>query len=139
MQLSELRQRVPELKRRQSALEKELDGLAVQALEHSRLLDVNLSMERFLEQIKSSAQNLTVEDKQKIVRLLVKDIVIGADSITINHNIPLTGHAEGKKMPGYRLCTSRPVVRTPDFIRVSCDLTRPYTRPVGRLTRPPTL
>ena len=108
LELAELRQRVPELKRRQLALEKQLEGLTSQTLEHSRLVDMNPAMEQFLQQLKASAQNLTIEDKQKIVRLLVKDVVIGSDTITINHSIPLSGHAEGQKLPGYRLCTRRP-------------------------------
>jgi site-specific DNA recombinase len=112
MELSELRQRVPELKKRQSVLQKELDGLQMQALEQSRLADVNPSLERFLQEIKTSAQNLAIEDKHKIVRLLVKDVIVGPDSITINHSIPLTGHAEGQKVPGYRLCTRRQPVRS---------------------------
>ena len=128
MELGELRQRVPELKKRQLALEKELDGLKMQALEQSRLVDMNPSMEGFLQQIKASAQNLTIEEKQKIVRLLVKDVVIGPDSITINHSIPLTGHAEGQKVPGYRLCTRRQPVRRPIFTRVLIDLSRAASR-----------
>ena len=107
MELAELRERVPELKRRQLALEKQLEGLTTQALEHSRLMDLNPSMEQFLEQLKASAQNLTVEEKQKIVRLLIKDVVVGSDTIVINHSIPLSSHAEGQKLPGYRLCTRR--------------------------------
>jgi len=114
--LGELRQRVPELKKRQLALAKELDGLNMQVLEQSRLAEINPSMERFLEHIKASAQNLTVTDKQKIVRLLVKDVVIGPDSITINHSIPLAQHPEGQKVPGYRLCTRRQPVRTIGFV-----------------------
>ena len=115
MELGELRQRVPELKKRQSALQKELDGLRMQALEQSRLVEMNPSIERFLQQIKASAQNLTIEAKQKIVRMLVKDVVIGPNSITINHSIPLAGHAEGQKVPGYRLCTRRQPVRNRIF------------------------
>jgi site-specific DNA recombinase len=115
MELAELRRRVPELKRRELALEKELDGLTIQALEHSRLVELNSSMERFLEHIKASAQNLTIEDKQKIVRLLVKDVVISSDNITINHSIPLSGQAEGQKLPGYRLCTRRNVETNTDL------------------------
>jgi site-specific DNA recombinase len=111
IELSELRQRVPELKKRQLALAKELEGLNLQALEQNQLLEVNSSMERFLQQIKASAPNLTIEEKQKIVRLLVKDIVVGPDNITINHSIPLSGHVEGQKVPGYRLCTRREPVR----------------------------
>jgi len=112
MKLNELRERVPELRKRQSALQKELDSLKLQALEQSRLADISPSLERLSQEIKASAQNLSIEGKQKIVRLLVKDVVVGPNSITINHSIALAGHAEGQKVPGYRLCTSRQVVRT---------------------------
>ena len=112
MELGELRQRVPELKKRQLALKKELEGLNIQALERSRLVEMNPSLETFLRQMKESAQGLTIEQKQRIIRLLVKDIVIGPDSITINHSIPFAGHTAGQKVPGYRLCTRRQPVRT---------------------------
>ncbi len=111
LELGELRHRLPELKKRQLTLKKELDGLNIQALERNRLTQMNPSIEKFLQQIKASAQNLTIEQKQKIVRLLVKDVVIGSDSITINHSIPLAGHGEGQTVPGYRLCTRRQPVR----------------------------
>jgi site-specific DNA recombinase len=107
MELGELRQRVPELKKRQLALKKELEGLNIQALEHNRLVDMNPCIESFLRQIKVGAQNLAIEQKQKIVRLLVKEVVVGSDSVTINHSIPLAAHPEGQKTPGYRLCTRR--------------------------------
>jgi site-specific DNA recombinase len=113
MELSELRQRLPELKKRQSALQNELEGLKLQALEQTRLAEMNPSIERFLQEIKASVQNLTIEQKQKIIRLLVRDVVVGPDHITINHSIALTGHAEGQKVPGYRLCTRRQPVRKP--------------------------
>jgi site-specific DNA recombinase len=105
--LSQLRSRMPELKRRQGALEKELQSLTLQALEHSRLLEINDSMDKFMQQLKHSAQSLNVEQKQKIVRLLVKEVVVASDSITIHHHIPLSGHRDGQKSPDYPLCLTR--------------------------------
>jgi DNA repair exonuclease SbcCD ATPase subunit len=46
--LGDLRNRAPELRRRQAAIEKELEGVALQALEKSRLTQLNASMENFL-------------------------------------------------------------------------------------------
>ena len=112
MQLSELRERVPELKKRQLALEKELESLNMRVLESARLAEINHSMERFLEQLKQSAQNISVEQKQRIVRLMIREVVVGLDHIVIHHSIPLSGQPGGQKVPGYRLCTNRqPVSR----------------------------
>ena len=105
--LTELRQRVPELKKRQVALEREQESLNLQAVEHNRLMEMNVSMERFMEQLKNSVQNLDVQQKQRIVRLLVREVVVGSDHVTIHHSVPLSEHRIGQKMPGYRLCMSR--------------------------------
>lgn len=105
--LSELRERVPELKKRQMALEKEQQSLNLQALEESRLLEMNTSLERFMEQLRNSAENLDVLQKQKIVRLLVREVVVGRDTVTIHHSVPLSEHRTGQKVPGYRLCMGR--------------------------------
>src|SRR6266852_1657094 len=105
MELADLRQRVPEVRRRQLALEKELEGLKLQTVEHSRLVEMKVSLERFTEELSHSAQKLDVLQKQKIVRLLVKEVVVGPDSVTIHHSIPLSPHLAGQKVPSYRLCT----------------------------------
>jgi site-specific DNA recombinase len=90
MDLDELRRRAPQLRQREQALKKELQSLNLQALERERLTEVNVSMERFMEQLRNSAQKLDVEQKQKIVRLLVREVVVGVDTITIHHSIPLS-------------------------------------------------
>ena len=105
LDLAELRHRAPELKKRQVALEKELESLNLQAVEHNRLVEMNASMARFIEQLRSSAQKLNVEQKQRIVRLLVREVVVSPDTITVHHSIPLAQHLSGHKAPGYRLCT----------------------------------
>jgi site-specific DNA recombinase len=93
--LAELRHRLPELKERESALQRELDGLNLQAIEQSRLVGINASIAKFTEQLRNSAQELDVERKQKIVRLLVREVVVGPDRITIHHSISLSRHRNG--------------------------------------------
>jgi site-specific DNA recombinase len=107
LDLGELRHRVPELRKRQGALERELQSLELQAVEQDRLREMSVSMERFTEQLRNSAQKLDVEQKQKIVRLLVREVVVGPDTVTIQHSIPRSAHRGGQKMPGYRLCMGR--------------------------------
>ncbi len=110
LDLSELRRRAPQLKQRAQALEKELQSLSLQALERDRLAEMNVSMERFMEQLRNSVQQLDVEQKQRIVRLLVREVIVGTDTVTIHHNIPLSRNRTGQKEPDYRLCTRRDTV-----------------------------
>jgi site-specific DNA recombinase len=108
--LGELRSRVPELKKRQTALENEYQSLSLQAVQQSRLAEVNLSIERFTQQLLNSAANLDVLQKQKILRLLVREVVVGTDVVTIHHSIPLSEHPMGRKVHNYRLCMGRDTV-----------------------------
>jgi hypothetical protein len=69
-----------------------------------------------LGRLKQSARNLSVADKQKIVRLLVKEIIVEKDTIIVRHCIPLTSHAEPKEQlngqagqSSYQVCTRRDV------------------------------
>ncbi len=43
------------------------------------------SLETFLGRLKQSARNLSVADKQKIIRLLVKEIIVEKDTIIARH------------------------------------------------------
>jgi site-specific DNA recombinase len=105
--LEELRQRIPELRKRQTALEKEEQSLALQGLEEGRLLEMTNSLEHFTEQLRHSAQHLDIQTKQRIVRLLVHQVVVGSETVTINHSIPLTATQVGQKLPVSALCHSR--------------------------------
>src|SRR5258708_20183030 len=89
LDLDQLRLRTPELKKRQVALEKELESLQLQAMERERLAELNVSLGKFADQLKDSAQKLVVEKKQKIPRLLIRDVSSRPDNITIHHTIPL--------------------------------------------------
>jgi site-specific DNA recombinase len=49
-------------------------------------------------------------ERQKIVRLLVKEILVGEDSITIRHSIPIPSAPPGSQAlngQNYLLCTGR--------------------------------
>lgn len=105
MSLVDLRARVPELRRRQKALENELQSVSLQAIEHSRLIELSASMENFLAQLKQRSQNLDVLQRQKIVRMLIKQIVVGKDTLIIEHCLPLSGTPADPPGGNYLLCT----------------------------------
>jgi site-specific DNA recombinase len=88
LSLSELRERVPALRKKIAALETEKQNLNVRAVEDQRWRDVNQSLESFVARLNQTAQNLTNVEKQKIVRLLIKQIDVGSDTVTIHHSIP---------------------------------------------------
>jgi site-specific DNA recombinase len=106
--LADLRSRAPELRRRQATLEKELEGVALQALEKTRLTQLNASMEKFLATLQQSAKTLEVVERQKIVRLVVKQIIVNGDTLTIHHSIPISRSSQERQpSASYLLCTRR--------------------------------
>jgi len=88
--LGQLRERMPALRKKQSAAQKELDGAHWQALAEAQLQQLDESLESFLRRLKESAQKITVADKQKIIRLLVKEVLVEKDAITVRHCIPFS-------------------------------------------------
>jgi site-specific DNA recombinase len=104
--LADLRSRAPELRRRQATIEKELEGVALQALEKTRLTQLNASMENFLVALQQSAKTLEIVERQKIVRLVVKQIIVNGDTLTIHHSIPIARSTqESQPSTSYLLCT----------------------------------
>ena len=43
----------------------------------------------FLDRLRSTADTLDVMERQRIVRLVVKEVLIGDDNIVIRHSIPI--------------------------------------------------
>jgi site-specific DNA recombinase len=103
--LGDLRSRAPELRRRQAAIEKQLQGVALQALEKSRLTQLNASIENFLAALRQSAKQLEVIERQKVVRLVIKQIVVNGDALIIQHSIPISRSNESQPRASYLLCT----------------------------------
>jgi len=56
--------------------------------EQATYLRLAHTLGEFLQRLHNQAQTLDVLARQRVVRLLVKEIVVGHDSITIRHSIP---------------------------------------------------
>jgi len=103
--LADLRKRSPEIKKKLGALEQEQQNLKVRAVEDKRWIEVSNSMDTFLGRLNETAQTMTPVERQKLLRLLVKQITVGKDLITVHHSIP-TGATRGSaELGSYPLCT----------------------------------
>jgi site-specific DNA recombinase len=107
LNLSDLRDRAPALKKKIAALESERQNLGVRALEDQRWIEINQSLESFVARLNQTAQNLTTAERQKIVRLLVKQIDVGKETITIHHSIPIDHGQAGGSAESSRLYKRR--------------------------------
>ena len=86
--LDELRARSPALRKREATLQAELDALNAELLDAESYLKLTDTLDSFRERLGANAQQLTIEQRQQIVRLLVREVLVGEDQITIRHSIP---------------------------------------------------
>ncbi len=87
--IDELRARLPELRQREQADHAELQSITDQAHDRAAYLRLAETLAEFLSRLHSSAKSLDVEERQRIVRLLVKEVLVGDDTIVIRHSIPV--------------------------------------------------
>ena len=94
--LEELRARMPELRRREATLRAELDGLDTDLRNAETYLKLTETLDAFRARLTANAETLTIEQRQEIVRLVVREVLLGDDDVTIRHSIPLpTGSQPG--------------------------------------------
>ena len=98
--LDALRSRLAPVRKREQALERELKALDAAGLGEERFLKLAESVGRFLSRLQDSAQRLDVEERQKVLRLVVKEILVGEDTIHIKHSIPITSSPPPNPDPG---------------------------------------
>jgi site-specific DNA recombinase len=113
LSLEQLRERMPMLRQRQQALRAELQAITDQANDRAAFLRLAETLTAFLTRLRSAAESLSVMERQKIVRLLVKEILVGEDTITIRHSIPIpsappqNGGSQALNGQNYLLCKGR--------------------------------
>jgi site-specific DNA recombinase len=89
LSLDELRGRMPELRAREQAHQAELQAIVDQTTEREVWIRLAESAAAFLTRLRSSAQTLDVVERQRIVRLVVKEVLVDDERIIIRHSIPL--------------------------------------------------
>ena len=95
LSLDELRRRMPELRQRETRLKAELESLRAQLADQATYLRLAHTLGEFLARLRTQVQGVNVLERQRVVRLLVKEVVVGPDSITIRHSIPNASRPSG--------------------------------------------
>ncbi|WP_406724452.1 recombinase family protein [Streptomyces sp. GD-15H] len=87
--IDELRARMPGLRAREANLRRQLDALQAQLADRDAYLKLADDLEGFLAQLRHNAATAGIEERQRVLRLLVQDVLIGPEKITIRHRIPI--------------------------------------------------
>ena len=90
--LDELRARMPDLRAKQTSLQAALDALDAAQIDQETYLKLAENLESFLSRLRDNADTATVEDRQKVLRSVVKEVLVGPERITIRHSIPVRDH-----------------------------------------------
>jgi Recombinase/Resolvase, N terminal domain/Recombinase zinc beta ribbon domain len=88
LSLDELRARMPDLRGRETSLRHQAQALDAHLADREVYLKLADNLEGFLATLRKSAVTATVQDRQRVLRLLVKEVLVGPGSIVIRHSIP---------------------------------------------------
>jgi site-specific DNA recombinase len=97
--LPELRHRMPELRKQAHAVESELQSLESATLDQAKYLQLAETLATFRSRLRARAETLDIRERQQILRLLVKEILVDAETITIRHSFAIPSGPESNGMP----------------------------------------
>ncbi len=102
--ISQLRKRMPELQKFVSATDKELENLKTHQLALDQRLQL-LDVQSFKNHLSQNLNDLNIQEKKKVMRLLIKEVIVGDDIIDIKHSIPLKEGINEQNDKNYQVCT----------------------------------
>src|SRR5262249_44212672 len=100
LSLEELRTRMPPLRQREATAETQLAAFEAELTDAETYVTLAESLEGFLAKLHDSAQTLALANRQRVVRLILKEVQVGPDTLVLRHSIPVSG---GHPDPGYLL------------------------------------
>ena len=86
--LDELRERLPALRSRHSAVRAQITELQTQQVDQAVYLQLANNVDGFLARLRTTIRQAAVPERQRVVRLLVKEILVTPDRVLIRHSIP---------------------------------------------------
>jgi site-specific DNA recombinase len=99
--LDELRDRMPDLRAKDVTLRASLEALGTQLLDQATYLKLAEDLEGFLSRLRETADTATIADRQKVLRNVVKEVLVGPERVIVRHCIPVRDHPF--RPPGYPL------------------------------------
>lgn len=88
--LEDLRARMPALRTQQRAVEAEREAIETATTDEARYLRLSETLADFRTKLRGRANTLDLTERQKIVRLLIREVRVDVDAITICHSLPLS-------------------------------------------------
>lgn len=86
--LDELRAHMPALRAKATSLGGALASLDAQLLDRETYLALAENLEAFLSRLRDTSEVASIEDRQKVVRSVVKEVLVGPERVVIRHSIP---------------------------------------------------
>jgi site-specific DNA recombinase len=99
--LGELRACMPDLRAKQTSVQGSIDALAAQLFDQETYLKLAEDLEGFLARLRDTAGTATVPDRQKVLRSVVREVLVGPERVIVRHSIPVRDHPF--LSPGYPL------------------------------------
>ena len=100
LSLEELRTRMPPLRQREATAAAQLGAFEAELMDAETYVTLAQSLEGFLAKLHEAAQSLALADRQRVVRLILKEVQVGPDTLVLRHSIPVPGNHPD---PGYLL------------------------------------
>ena len=98
--LDELRRRLPPLRQREVTAEAQLAALDAELADAETYVSLAQTLEGFLAKLREAAHTLAVAERQRVIRLVLKEVQVGPDTLVLRHSIPVPGNHPD---PGYLL------------------------------------
>jgi site-specific DNA recombinase len=86
--LNDFRSRVPPLRSKEASLCTQLEALEAQLLDQEAYLQLAETLKSFLSRLREAAQSASIEERQRVVRLIIKEVLISGERVVIRHSIP---------------------------------------------------
>ena len=93
--LDELRDRNLPLRTRQRTIESEIKAIQAAELDRSSRLTLALSVDKFVQRMREGERTMPYDERQELIRLLVREVQVGKEGVTICHSIPLSEGPDG--------------------------------------------
>jgi site-specific DNA recombinase len=93
--IDELRARMPDLRARETGLKDQIAALDAHAADRDAYLKLADDLQGFLAKLRANSATATTEDRQRVLRALVQDVLVGPEKLTIRHRIPAREPASG--------------------------------------------
>ena len=93
--IDELRARMPDLRARETGLKDQIAALDAQAADRDAYLKLAGDLQSFLGKLRANSATATTEDRQRVLRALVQDVLVGPEKLTIRHRIPVREPSSG--------------------------------------------